>query len=113
MDDCLFCKIAAGEIPSSEVYSDDRFYAFKDIHPQAPTHILVIPRKHIATLDDLAAGDGPLMGDLVLLVARIAKELGLADGYRVNINCRELAGQAVFHIHAHLLGGRRFRWPPG
>ena len=113
MADCLFCKIAAGEIPSRKVYEDERFYAFEDINPQAPTHVLVIPRKHIAALDDLAAEDGPLMGDLVMLAAKIARDRGLSDGYRLNINCREQAGQTVFHVHAHLLGGRVFHWPPG
>ena len=114
MANCLFCKIASGEIPSKQVYSDDRFYVFEDINPQAPTHVLVIPRKHIATLNDLAPEDGPLMGDLILLAARIAKERGLGErGYRLNVNCMEGAGQTVFHLHAHLLGGRAFSWPPG
>jgi histidine triad (HIT) family protein len=114
MSDCLFCKIAAGDIPSKQVHSDDRFYAFEDIVPQAPTHILVIPRKHVATLNDLTEADGILMGDLLLLASRIAKERGLAErGYRLTMNCLEEAGQSVFHVHLHLLGGRRFQWPPG
>ena len=114
MANCLFCKIASGEIPSKGVYSDDRFYVFEDINPQAPTHVLVIPRRHIATLKDLAPEDGPLMGDLVLLASRIAKERGLGErGYRLNLNCMEDAGQSVFHVHLHLLGGRDFTWPPG
>ncbi len=114
MANCLFCKIASGEIPSKQVYSDDRFYVFEDINPQAPTHVLVIPRRHIATLNDLTPEDGPLMGDLILLASRIAKERGLGErGYRLNVNCMEGAGQTVFHLHAHLLGGRAFSWPPG
>ncbi len=114
MADCLFCKIAAGEIPSRRVYADDRFYAFEDIHPQAPTHFLIVPRKHIPTLDDLSQGDGALVGDLVLLASKLARDRGLGEsGYRLAINCREGAGQTVFHLHAHVLGGREFRWPPG
>ena len=114
MANCLFCKIASGEIPSKQVYSDDRFYVFEDINPQAPTHVLVIPRKHIATLNDLAPEDSPLMGDLILLASRIAKERGLGErGYRLNVNCMEGGGQTVLHVHAHLLGGRPFSWPPG
>ena len=114
MADCLFCKIASGEIPSRKVYADDRFYAFEDIAPQAPTHFLVIPRKHIATLNDLESEDAPLMGDLILLASRLAKEKGLGErGFRLNINCKEGAGQTVLHLHAHILGGRAFHWPPG
>ena len=114
MSDCLFCEIAAGRIPSTPVFSDDEFYAFEDIHPQAPIHILVIPRKHLATLNDLSDEDAPMMGRLLLLATRIAKERGLeARGFRLNANCMESAGQTVFHIHFHLLGGRPFGWPPG
>ncbi len=114
MNDCLFCKIAAGEIPSREVYSDDEFYAFEDVHPQAPVHVLVIPRKHIATLNDLADSDAPLMGRLVVLTSKIARERGLdRKGFRLNANCMESAGQSVFHVHFHLMGGRPFGWPPG
>lgn len=114
MSDCLFCEIAAGRIPSTAVYSDDEFYAFEDIHPQAPTHILVIPRKHFATLNDLREEDAPMVGRWLLLTTRIAKERGLdAKGFRLNVNCLESAGQTVFHIHFHLLGGRPFGWPPG
>jgi histidine triad (HIT) family protein len=114
MSDCLFCKIAAGEIPSTAVHADDEFYAFEDIHPQAPTHILLIPRKHLATLNDLQEEDAPMMGRLLLLATRIAKERGLdTKGFRLNANCMESAGQTVFHVHLHLLGGRPFGWPPG
>jgi histidine triad (HIT) family protein len=114
VSDCLFCKIAAGEIPSRKVYSDDEFYAFEDIHPQAPTHVLVIPRKHIPTLNDLTEEDAGLMGRLVLRVSALARERGLhTKGFRLNANCLESAGQSVFHVHFHLLGGRPFGWPPG
>ncbi len=114
MSDCLFCKIAAGEIPSREVYSDEDFYAFEDINPQAPTHVLVIPRKHFATLNDVGEDDAEMLGRMVLIARRIAKERGLDEkGYRVVANCLEAAGQTVFHIHFHLMGGRAFHWPPG
>ncbi len=114
MSDCLFCQIASGEIPSRKVYADDELFAFEDIHPQAPVHILVIPRKHLATLNDLSDEDAPLMGRLLLQCSRIARERGLdAKGFRVNANCLESAGQSVFHVHFHLLGGRPFGWPPG
>jgi len=106
MSDCLFCKIAAGEIPSSKVYEDQDVYAFKDIHPKAPTHVLVIPRKHVATLAD--CDDAALLGTLMDRVRHIADEvLGLAAGYRVIINVREGGGQEVFHLHVHILGGRK------
>jgi histidine triad (HIT) family protein len=113
-EDCLFCKIAAGAIPSKRVYEDEETFAFHDIAPQAPVHFLVIPKRHVATLDDLEEGDGGLMGRLVLTARRLAGEQGLSeDGYRLVINCREGAGQSVFHIHLHVLGGRRMNWPPG
>jgi len=113
-DQCLFCRIARGEIPAKLVYDDETIVAFEDINPQAPTHILVIPRRHLASLDALGAGDAEMMGDVVVRASAIAKERGLVDGgYRVVINCGEGAGQSVFHIHAHLLGGRGFGWPPG
>ena len=114
MPDCLFCKIAAGEIPSSIVYQDAHMIAFKDITPQAPTHILLVPRRHISTLNDLAPEDDGLVGEMTRRAAAIAKEHGLADrGYRVLFNCNADAGQTVFHIHMHLVGGRRLGWPPG
>lgn len=114
MSDCLFCKLAAGEIPASIVYDDARLVAFKDITPQAPTHILVIPRRHISTLNDLGPEDDGLVGEMTRRAAAIAKEQGLAErGYRVLFNCNADAGQTVFHIHMHLLGGRRLGWPPG
>jgi histidine triad (HIT) family protein len=114
MPDCLFCKIATGEIPANLVYQDDRLVAFRDINPQAPTHILVIPRRHIATLNELSAEDAPLVGEMVGRAATIARELGHDEaGYRTVINCNADAGQTVFHIHLHLLAGRGMTWPPG
>ena len=114
MPDCLFCRVAAGEIPASIVYEDTRLIAFKDINPQAPTHILVIPRQHIASLNDLGPEDEALVGEMTRRAAAIAKEEGLAErGYRVLFNCNADAGQTVFHIHLHLVGGRRLGWPPG
>lgn len=112
MSACLFCRIAAGEIPSKRVYSDDRVFAFEDIAPIAPTHILVIPRRHVARLSEVSADDGALVGELFLRAAGIAKERGLTD-FRVVSNDGEGAGQSVFHLHVHLLGGRPFTWPPG
>lgn len=114
MSDCLFCKFVNGEIQPNKVYEDDEVLAFRDINPQAPTHILVVPKRHIPTLNDLQDADGALIGKLYLTAQRIAQEEGLAeDGYRTVINCNEAAGQSVFHIHLHLLGGRRMQWPPG
>ena len=114
MSDCLFCRIVAGEIPASLVYQDDRIVAFKDINPQAPGHVLVIPKRHIATLNDLSPGDDAIVGELVRRASAIAAELGFAErGYRTVFNCNAEAGQTVFHIHLHLLGGRRLGWPPG
>ena len=114
MTDCLFCKIAAGEIAAELVFKNDSVVAFRDINPQAPTHILVIPRKHIATINDIGQDDSSLVGELYLVAAELARKEGFADeGYRVVMNCNEGAGQTVFHIHLHLLGGRRFSWPPG
>lgn len=114
MSDCLFCRIAAGEVPSDLVAEGEAWVAFRDIHPQAPVHVLIVPRRHIATLDDLAASDAPLMGSLVAAAAEIARAEGIVeDGYRLVANCGAGAGQSVFHIHLHLLGGRRFSWPPG
>jgi histidine triad (HIT) family protein len=114
MADCLFCKLLAGEIPASIVYEDERVVAFRDINPQAPTHVLVIPRRHIATLNDLGPDDDGLVGELVRRAAAIAKEQGHAErGYRVVFNCNADAGQTVFHIHLHLVAGRKLGWPPG
>jgi len=113
MTDCLFCKIIAGEIPSRLVYEDDDVYAFHDIHPQAPTHVLVVPKKHIASLDETNDQDRALLGGTLLTMRALARELGIASGYRVVNNCGTPAGQSVFHIHFHLLGGRPLGWPPG
>ncbi len=114
MSDCLFCKMVAGEIQPDVVYETDRLLAFRDIDPKAPTHILIIPKKHISTLNDIAAEDVALMGELYLAAKEIAAQEGLAEpGYRVVMNCNEQGGQAVYHIHLHLLGGRQMGWPPG
>lgn len=113
-ENCLFCRIANGEIPAKKVYDDAEVVAFQDINPQAPTHILVIPRRHIASLDDLSELDHDAIGRVVYRASAIARDLHLnAEGYRLVINHGESAGQTVFHIHAHLLGGRTFHWPPG
>jgi histidine triad (HIT) family protein len=112
--DCLFCRIVAGEIPAAMVYQDDRLVAFKDINPQAPGHVLVIPRRHIASLNELSAADDGLVGEMVRRAAALANELGYSErGYRTVFNTNADAGQTVFHIHLHLLGGRRLGWPPG
>lgn len=112
MKDCLFCKIAAGEVPSKAAYADEHVYAFHDIAPKAPTHILVIPRKHIARLADAGEADRELVGEVVARAAAIARDLGL-EHYRLVANNGEGAGQTVFHLHFHLLGGRTMTWPPG
>ena len=112
--DCLFCKILAGEIPADIVYESDTAIAFRDINPQAPTHVLVIPRKHIATINDVGADDEAVIGNLFTVAKEIAASDNIADdGYRVVMNCNEGAGQSVFHIHLHVLGGRPLGWPPG
>lgn len=113
-DHCLFCKIIAGKIPSKKVYEDDALYAFEDINPQAPTHVLVVPKKHIPTMNDLAPADDALVGQLYRAGAQLAQERGFAEsGWRAVMNCNEAAGQTVFHLHLHVLGGRNFGWPPG
>jgi histidine triad (HIT) family protein len=113
MSDCLFCKIVEGEIPAEMVRQDDDLIAFRDIHPQAPVHVLVVPRRHIASLDTASEADGALLGRILLAVRDLARELGIEGGYRVVNNCGAPAGQSVFHIHFHLLGGRSLGWPPG
>jgi histidine triad (HIT) family protein len=111
---CLFCKIVAGEIPAKRVYEDESLLAFEDIKPEAPLHVLVIPKRHLSTLNDLQAGDDALLGAMVRRAAAIAKEHGFdSSGYRAVINTNGNAGQTVFHIHLHLLAGRRLSWPPG
>lgn len=114
MFDCIFCKIVAKEIPAKVVYEDDRTMAFQDIHPQAPVHLQIIPKQHIARVSELTAQTVPLVGELVLVANRLAKELGIVEpGYRLVVNCNPGAGQSVYHLHLHLLGGRPMRWPPG
>jgi histidine triad (HIT) family protein len=115
MDNCIFCKIAGGDIPADKVYEDDAVVAFRDLNPQAPTHILVIPRQHIATLNDIqAAAQQAVVGRMFFAAREIAEQEGLAEpGYRTVMNCNEAGGQTVFHIHLHLLGGRMMHWPPG
>jgi histidine triad (HIT) family protein len=114
MPDCLFCKIIAGEIKGAIVYEDDRVVALSDINPQAPMHLLVVPRRHVSTLNDLSPADDALVGEMTRRAAALAKEHGYADrGYRTVFNCNAEAGQTVFHIHLHVLGGRRLTWPPG
>lgn len=112
-DDCIFCKIAAGDIPSKIVHRDEEIVAFHDVSPQAPTHILVIPRRHVASLDELTDGDEDLLGRLMLVCRRVAVEQGIEGGYRVVTNIGPAAGQSVFHLHLHVLGGRTMGWPPG
>ncbi|HHV43684.1 MAG TPA: histidine triad nucleotide-binding protein [Firmicutes bacterium] len=114
MSDCLFCKIAAGQISSDIVYSDEQVVAFKDINPQAPVHLLIIPRKHIPNVNSIEEDDRTLIGHIHHIAAKLAKEQGFADdGYRIVVNCGEQGGQTVMHLHFHLLGGRSLGWPPG
>lgn len=112
-EECLFCKIGRKEIAAKLVYEDADVFAFEDVHPQAPTHVLICPRKHFASLDEAAAEDAPVLGKIQLVAAQLARERRLLDGYRTTINTGRGAGQSVFHVHLHLLGGRQFRWPPG
>lgn len=112
--DCLFCKISAGEINADIVYQNEDVVAFRDINPQAPTHVLIIPRRHIATINDVTVDDAQTVGLLFAAAREVATDAGFADdGYRVVMNCNEAAGQTVFHLHLHLLGGRQLGWPPG
>lgn len=113
MDDCLFCRIGRKEIPSKLVYEDKEIFAFEDIHPQAPVHVLICPRKHLVSLTDAAPEDAAILGKLQLIAANIARDRKLTEGYRTVFNNGARAGQSVFHLHLHLLGGREFRWPPG
>ena len=112
-DDCLFCKIEAKKIPSKMVYEDADVFAFEDISPQAPTHILICPRKHFESLTQAGPEDQAILGKLQLVAGQIARERNLLEGYRTVLNNGRGAGQSVFHLHLHLLGGRGFRWPPG
>lgn len=114
MGDTIFGKIIRKEIPADIVYEDDEVLAFKDIAPQAPIHILIIPKKEIPTANDIEETDAPLIGKLFVVAKKLARDFGIADsGYRLVINCNKDAGQAVYHLHLHLLGGRKFSWPPG
>ncbi len=113
MKDCLFCRIISGEIPSKKVYEDEQVYAFEDIHPQGPTHVLVVPKKHIRGLKEAGAEDAELIGRCQLVAANIAREHSIEDGYRTVLNVGPRAGQSVFHLHVHLIGGRNLHWPPG
>lgn len=114
MTDCLFCKIRDGEIPCDIIYEDEHVLAFFDVNPQAPLHLLIIPRKHIATVNDISDDDEPVMGRMFAAAKIIAAQQGVsADGYRLVVNCNRKAGQSVFHIHMHLLAGRAMNWPPG
>lgn len=114
MADCLFCKMVAGDIKADTVYEDENVLAFRDISPQAPMHVLVIPKRHISTLNDLGEGDAQLVGQLTLAAAKVAAQEGVADaGYRTVMNCNTDGGQTVFHIHMHVLAGRSLNWPPG
>lgn len=114
MTDTIFGKIARGEIPVEAIYEDEEVVAFRDINPQAPVHLLVIPRKPIPTLNHAGAADAELIGRLFLAAARVAREAGIAEsGYRTVVNCNAAAGQTVFHLHLHVLGGRPLQWPPG
>lgn len=111
--DCLFCKVVAGTIPAKKVYEDERVFAFQDINPQAPTHVLIVPKKHITGLKEATPEDAELIGYCQLAAAKIARERGIEDGYRTVYNVGRDAGQSVFHLHLHLLGGRKLTWPPG
>lgn len=111
---CLFCRMVSGEIQPDVVYQDDTVLAFRDINPQAPLHVLVIPKRHITTINDLEPGDAELMGKLFLAAKQVARQGGVAEsGYRTVMNCNADAGQSVFHVHLHVLGGRTMTWPPG
>jgi len=114
VNDCIFCKIVVGDIPADRVFEDEQVVAFRDLNAQAPTHVLVIPKRHIATLNDVGPEDEAVVGHMQAVAARIAEDEGFADsGYRTVLNCNEAGGQTVFHIHLHLLGGRAMHWPPG
>ena len=114
MTDCLFCKIIAGQLPTDTIFENDHVLAFRDINPQAPAHFLVVPKKHIATVNDLQSTDSEIIGQLYLAAKDIAAQLGVSEnGYRCVINCNAGAGQTVFHIHLHVLAGRPLSWPPG
>jgi histidine triad (HIT) family protein len=113
MKDCLFCRIVAGDIPARKVYEDEHTFAFEDIDPKAPTHILVVPKKHIRGLKEASSEDAEIVGRCHLTAAQVARKRGIENGYRTVLNVGPGAGQSVFHLHVHLLGGRDLKWPPG
>jgi histidine triad (HIT) family protein len=113
MKDCLFCRIVSGEIPAKKVYEDEHTFAFEDINPQAPTHVLIVPKRHIRGLKEASSEDAAAIGRCHLTAAHIARERSIEDGYRTVLNVGERAGQSVFHLHVHLIGGRNLTWPPG
>jgi histidine triad (HIT) family protein len=113
MTDCLFCRILRNEIPAKKIYEDEHTFAFEDINPQAPTHVLIIPTRHVRGLKEATAEDAELIGRCQLAAAEIARQRGIEDGYRTVLNVGPQAGQSVFHLHVHLLGGRSLHWPPG
>jgi len=113
MDNCLFCKIIAGKIPSKKVYEDDKVYVFEDINPKAPTHVLIVPKRHVVGLKEATPEDAEILGYCQLIAAKIGRERGIEDGYRTVYNVGPRSGQSVFHLHLHLLGGRDMTWPPG
>jgi len=113
MTDCLFCRIIKGEIPAKKVYEDEHTFAFEDINPQGPTHVLIVPKKHVPGLQEAQAQDAELVGRLHLAAAEIGRQRGIEDGYRTVLNVGPKSGQSVFHMHVHLIGGRDMGWPPG
>ncbi len=113
MEGCLFCKMIKGDVPTKKVYEDDRSFAFEDINPQAPTHVLIVPKEHIRGLKEATPEQAEILGYCQIVAAKIAKQRGIEDGYRTVYNVGPRAGQSVFHLHLHLLGGRDLRWPPG
>ena len=114
MEDCLFCKIAAGEMDTNFIYQDEEVVVFKDVNPKAPVHLLIVPKKHIADLNSLEAEDNQLVGHIYQIAKKMADEYDIAEsGYRIVSNCGDDGGQTVYHIHFHLLGGRQMQWPPG
>ncbi|PYX07056.1 MAG: histidine triad nucleotide-binding protein [Acidobacteria bacterium] len=113
MKDCLFCRVVSGEIPAKKVYEDEHTFAFEDINPQAPTHVLIVPKKHIRGLKEASQEDADAIGRCHLTAAHIARQRSIEDGYRTVLNVGAKAGQSVFHLHVHLIGGRNLQWPPG
>ena len=114
MDDCIFCKIIKGKLPADKVYEDENMLVFNDLHPRAPVHQLIVPKKHISTLNDLTDGDTELIGNIIQRARLLAEKAGIAQsGYRTVFNCNADGGQVIFHLHLHLIGGRKLEWPPG